>query len=63
MPKINYKHGSVLYPQAWPVPQLVTLSYYGRYSIEVQIHCFARSIHRCILASYGGIFLYKACIN
>ena len=32
-------------------------------SIEVKILCFARSVHQCILASYVGIFLYKACIN
>ncbi len=28
-----------------------------------KILCFARSVHQCILASYGGMFLYKACIN
>ena len=28
-----------------------------------KMHCFARSVHRCILASYGGISLYKVCIN
>ena len=32
-------------------------------SIEVKILCFARSVHQCILASYGGIFLYKVSIN
>ena len=33
-------------------------------SIDVKkILCFARSVHQCILASYGGIFLYKLCIN
>ena len=32
-------------------------------SIEVKNTFFARSVHQCILASYGGIFLYKVCIN
>ena len=32
-------------------------------SIEVTNTLLARSVHQCILASYGGIFLYKACIN
>ena len=33
----------------------------NRATLHVPSPSFA--VHQCILASYGGIFLYKACIN
>ena len=41
----------------------LNVAYNNAFRLRLKILCFVRSVHQCILASYGGIFLYKVCIN